>query len=84
MQLGPFTLIAIYLTIWWVTLFAVLPIGVRSPEEQGVEVTDGCDPGAPVTHDLKRKMTTTTWVSAIVWLVVVVAAEISLRSWAAS
>ena len=83
MQLGGFTLVAIYLTIWWTVLFVVLPLGVRSSHEDGVEVTDGGDPGAPVLPNLKRKAITTTWVAAIVWLVVVVAAEIALRSWAA-
>ncbi len=84
MQLGPLTLGAIYLTVWWITLFAVLPLGARSHHEAGLEVTDGGDPGAPVVHNLKRKAITTTWVAAIVWAAVVVAAEISLRSWAAS
>ena len=40
------TVIAIYFLIWWMTLFAVLPWGVRSQEESG-EVTPGTDPGAP-------------------------------------
>ena len=39
--------IAIYFLIWWITLFAVLPWGVRNQEESG-EVTPGTDPGAPV------------------------------------
>ena len=41
------TVIAIYFLIWWLTLFAVLPWGVRNQEESG-EVTPGTDPGAPV------------------------------------
>ena len=82
MQLGPFTLFAIYLTIWWTVLFVVLPLGVRSSHEDGVEVTDGGDPGAPMLPNLKRKAITTTWVAAIVWVVVVAAAEIGLRTWA--
>ena len=84
MQLGPLTLVAIYLTIWWTTLFAVLPLGAHSHHEAGLEVTDGGDPGAPLVHNLGRKAITTTWVSAIVWVVVVAAAEIALRDWAAS
>ena len=65
--------IAIYLTIWWTILFAVLPIGVKSFAESGIDPQGG-DPGAPVNPNLKRKFITTTWVSAIVfailWLVV--------------
>ena len=30
-----------YFTIWWVVLFAVLPIGVRSATEAGIERAGG-------------------------------------------
>jgi predicted secreted protein len=82
MQLGPITLVAIYLTVWWVVLFAVLPLGAHSHHEAEVDVPGGGEPGSPVVHNLKRKVITTTWVSAIVWVVVVAAAEVALRSWA--
>ena len=81
MQLGVVTLAAIYVVVWWVVLFAVLPLGARSHHEAGIDLKDGGDPGAPVAHNLKRKAVTTTWVAALVWLVVV-AAEIALRAWA--
>jgi predicted secreted protein len=62
--------IAIYLTIWWTILFAVLPIGSKSFAEAGID-PEGGDPGAPVNPNLKRKFITTTWVSAILMLVLV-------------
>jgi len=83
MQLGPFTLIAIYLTLWWTTLFVVLPLGSHSHHEAGSSAPGGGDPGSPVSLNLKRKALTTTWVAAIAWLVVVTAAEVALRGWAA-
>ena len=61
--------IAIYLTLWWTVLFAVLPLGNRTYAEEGIEVKDGGDPGAPVNPNLKRKFITTTWVSALIWSV---------------
>ena len=82
MQLGIVTLAAIYVVVWWVVLFAVLPWGAQSHHEAGLDLKDGGDPGAPVVHDLKRKVITTTWVAAVVWLAVVAAAEIALRAWA--
>ncbi len=82
MQLGPATLVAIYLVVWWVVLFAVLPLGAQSHHEAGIDLKDGGDPGAPVVHNLKRKLVTTSWVSVIVWAAVVAAAEIALRAWA--
>lgn len=70
---GPITLGAIYLTIWWIVLFAILPLGVQSHADAGVDPQGG-DPASPVDPKLKRKFITTTWVSAIVfallWLVV--------------
>jgi len=66
-------MIAIYLTIWWTILFAILPIGVQSQADAGVP-RDGTDPGAPVDPKLKKKFITTTWVSAVIfavlWLVI--------------
>jgi predicted secreted protein len=82
MQLGVVTLVAIYVVVWWIVLFAVLPLGAQSHHEAGIDLKDGGDPGAPVTHDLKRKAVTTTWVALIVWAVVAAAAEIALRHWA--
>ena len=70
---GPFTMFAIYLTIWWTVLFAILPLGTQTHAEAGVDPLGG-DPGSPVDPKLKRKFLTTTWVSAIafaiLWLVI--------------
>ena len=62
--------ISIYFVVWWTVLFAVLPLGSRSHYQAGIEVPGGGEPGSPVNPNLKRKFITTTWVSAIVWLVI--------------
>lgn len=67
--MGPFTAVAIYLTIWWTVLFAVLPIGVQSHAEAGIDKGDGGDPGAPVDPKLKKKFLTTTWISAVLFAI---------------
>ncbi len=59
--------LASYLVIWWVTLFAILPIGVRSQQEMG-NVVEGSDPGAPHMPRLGRKAIITTIVALLVWL----------------
>ena len=64
-----FTGIAIYFTIWWTVLFSVLPIGVTSHAEAGIDKGDGGDPGAPVDPKLKKKFVTTTIVSTILWVI---------------
>ena len=65
--MSPITAIAIYLTIWWTALFAILPLGTTTHAEAGIDKGDGGDPGAPVNPNLKRKFFTTTWVSAIIF-----------------
>lgn len=64
-----FTGIAIYLTLWWTVLFAILPLGVTSHAEAGIDRGDGGDPAAPVDPKLKKKFLTTTWISALIWIV---------------
>lgn len=74
----PFTLplaLAIYVTIWWIVLFAVLPFGVRSAEEAGEELPEGSDPGAPVAPQLVKKAAITTVIAAIVFVLVALAAN---------
>ena len=68
--MGLVTGIAIYLTIWWTVLFAVLPLGVVSHAEAGLDKGDGGDPAAPVDPKLKRKFFTTTWVATLVFAIV--------------
>ncbi len=63
------TAIAIYLTLWWTTLFAILPLGVRSHAEEGRPVPGGGDPSSPVDPKLGRKFFTTSWLSAILFAV---------------
>jgi predicted secreted protein len=58
---------AIYLILWWVVLFSILPLGVVSHAEAGIRTPGGGDPAAPVNPNLKRKFITTTWVSALVF-----------------
>jgi predicted secreted protein len=76
--MSPVTWAGIYLIIWWTVLFAVLPLGVVSHAEAGIDKGDGGDPGAPVDPKLKRKFFTTTWVAALVWLVLFAVIQLGL------
>ena len=68
MPIGPLTMFAIYIVVWWVVLFTVLPLGTSSETHE--PPTDGSQWGAPKTPNLKRKFITTTWVSFLLWLFV--------------
>lgn len=65
--------IALYFVIWWTTLFAVLPIGVRTQGEAG-EVVPGTPESAPARMRLVRVLLMNTVVAAavfgIVWLAI--------------
>lgn len=67
--------LAIYVTIWWIVLFAVLPLGVRSAEEAGEERPEGSDPGAPVAPQLAKKAALTTVIAAVIFGCVAAAAK---------
>ena len=66
--MDPVFALSTYFVVWWTTLFAILPLGVQSHHQAGVEVPGGGEPGSPVNPNLKRKFITTTWVAAVVWL----------------
>jgi predicted secreted protein len=68
--ISPVFAIAIYLSIWWTVLFAVLPFGVRSQHESETERTPGTDPGAPIAPRLLSKALWTTLISAVVFVFV--------------
>jgi predicted secreted protein len=59
--------VAIYFIIWWTTLFAILPFGIRNADEAGEVVEAGHEPGAPVNPQLGKKAIATTVVSAVIF-----------------
>jgi predicted secreted protein len=59
--------IALYLTIWWIVIFAVLPFGIQSQHEVGT-IVPGTDPGAPAVPRLGRAAAITTAISLAIWL----------------
>lgn len=63
----PLSMVAIYWVVWWVTLFAILPFGVRSAHEAGEKVGEGHDAGAPVSHGLVKKALINTVVATIIF-----------------
>jgi predicted secreted protein len=68
MKIG--TAIAIYFVVWWIVLFAILPLGVRNAHEAGETILEGNEPGAPVEHQMGKKALITTMVSAVVFAMI--------------
>jgi predicted secreted protein len=63
--------LAIYVVIWWIVLFAVLPIGVRTQAEEG-EISPGTPESAPHLTLLLPKVIATTLLASLVFAVVYV------------
>ena len=55
--------IFIYMVLWWVVLFMVLPWGVRRQENP----EPGHDPGAPAMPHLGRKIIVTSLITLVIW-----------------
>ncbi len=64
--MNPVNAFLIYILFWWVTLFAVLPFGVRGQAEED-DIVPGTEPGAPIKPDIKKKVIYTTIISLILW-----------------
>jgi len=58
--------VAIYFVIWWIVLFAMLPIGVRTQDEDG-NVSPGTVESAPSLPRLLPKMLATTVIATIIF-----------------
>jgi predicted secreted protein len=63
--------ISLYVVIWWIVLFAMLPIGVRTQAEEG-EVSPGTAESAPHLPMLLPKMAATTVISSVIFATVYV------------
>jgi predicted secreted protein len=59
----PASAIAIYLLFWTLTLFAVLPFGVRTTRESGADPVPGQADSAPHNPMLGKKLVWTTIVA---------------------
>ncbi|MDQ0421634.1 putative secreted protein [Peteryoungia aggregata LMG 23059] len=58
--------LAVYFVIWWLTLFAVLPIGLRTQDEDQ-NVVPGTVASAPTRFRAARIFLLTTLVSALIY-----------------
>ena len=59
-------IIVIFVVIWWLVLFMVLPFGIQKDDE----IVGGNDPGAPKNPMLKKKIILTSAISFFLSLIV--------------
>ncbi len=62
--------IIVYVMIWWIIFFSVLPIGIQSNKEVFKEKIGGIDPGAPKNPRIVKKFLITTCITTIIFAVI--------------
>ena len=58
--------LAIYVIIWWLILFMVLPFGAKA-KINAVNIEEGQDAGAPAKPMMLKKLLATTLISLVVF-----------------
>ena len=64
--MAAWTLFAYYILFWWLTLFAVLSIGLRTQDEEG-EIVEGTHASAPAKPRIWFNLLLNTIVSAVLF-----------------
>tara|TARA_Y100000816_G_scaffold275864_1_gene244478 strand:- start:4814 stop:5068 length:255 start_codon:yes stop_codon:yes gene_type:complete len=62
--------IIIYVMIWWIVFFSVLPVGIQSKKEVFKERLGGNDPGAPKNPKIGKKFLITTIITSLLFIVI--------------
>jgi predicted secreted protein len=69
------SIFAIFFVIWWVVLFAALPIGLRTQDDDD-DVTLGTTPSAPRGPHMLRAIVITTLITSVIFAAYYVAVAV--------
>ena len=70
--------IIVYVLIWWIIFFSILPVGIQSNKEKFKENIYGIDPGAPKNPRIAKKFLITTIITSIIFIVIYYLVESNL------
>ncbi len=62
--------IIVYVMIWWIVFFSVLPFGIQSNNKTFKSSIEGMDPGAPNNPKIAKKFFITTIITSILFIVI--------------
>ena len=62
--------IIIYVMIWWIIFFSILPVGIKSKKEVFRDSIIGADPGAPKNPKIGKKFLITTIITSILFIMI--------------
>ena len=74
--------IVVYVIIWWIVFFSVLPIGIKHNNKPFGNNLEGIDPGAPKNPNILKKFLYTTTITTVIFAVIyyiVVSGHFNLR-----
>ena len=56
----------VYISIWWIVFFSVLPIGIKSQNAKFSDKLHGNDRGAPKNPEIGKKFLITTLITSVI------------------
>ena len=59
--------IVVYVIIWWIVFFSVLPIGIKHNNKPFKNNLEGIDPGAPKNPNILKKFLYTTLITTVIF-----------------
>ena len=69
--------IIVYVLIWWIIFFSVLPFGIESNKEIFKDSIEGNDPGAPKNPKMAKKFLITTIITSILFIMIYYAVKLN-------
>ena len=70
--------IIIYVMIWWIVFFSILPIGIQSNKEIFKDSIEGFDPGAPKNPKIGKKFLITTIITSTLFIIIYYIVDLGL------
>tara|TARA_B100000963_G_scaffold357355_1_gene379345 strand:- start:17184 stop:17435 length:252 start_codon:yes stop_codon:yes gene_type:complete len=61
--------VVIFVILWWLILFMILPRNINSQKNQGY-IVEGTDPGAPSNPNIIKKLVLTTIITSILFAII--------------
>jgi predicted secreted protein len=68
--MNAFEAVVLYAVVWFMTVFVVLPIGLRTQADEG-EVVPGTHAGSPANFRFKRLFWKVTTAATLIWALLV-------------
>ena len=60
----------VFISIWWIVFFSILPIGIKSQNAKFSDELHGNDRGAPKNPNIGKKFLITTFITSVIFIVI--------------